>query len=169
MSYPLPSLVVATGLLVAVAGWDIARRRIPNWLNASLAVTGLGAQALFHGGWPALGGGCAAIATLVILWWPWSRGRLGGGDVKAMIASATWLGPDLLFAFFLWAAVAGGVAAVVCLMASSPQVRRQVRGNLELVASRVGLSDAPMRGQGRVSVPFAAAASLAALCLLWRS
>jgi Flp pilus assembly protein protease CpaA len=167
MSYPLPPLLVASGLLLAVAGWDIARRRIPNWLNAALTISGLAAQGVFHGGWAALSAGGAAISTLVILWWPWSRGRLGGGDVKAMIASATWLGLALLPELFLWAAVAGGVAAVLCLLASSAQVRRQMRGNLQLVALRVGLPDAAIPGGGRVSVPFAAAASLATLVLLW--
>src|SRR5438094_10067408 len=101
MSYPLPSLLVATGLLLLVAGWDMARRRIPNWANTALGVTGLGAQALFHGGWAALGGLGAALLTLVVLWSPWSKGRLGGGDVKAMLAAAIWLGLGLVLHVYL--------------------------------------------------------------------
>lgn len=148
----------------------MARRRIPNWLNAALVVTGLGAQALFHGGGAALGGLAAALVTLVVLWSPWSKGRLGGGDVKAMLGAASWLGLGLLLHFFLLAALVGGLAALVCLFASSASVRREVRNNLALVALRVGLPAAPIRGgAGRVSVPLGAAAALAALALLWWS
>ena len=75
MSYPVFVLLLATGLLSLVAGWDIARRRIPNWANAALGVTGLGAQVLYHGWVAALGGLGAAFISLVLLWKPWTRGN----------------------------------------------------------------------------------------------
>jgi len=167
--YPLHSLVVATGLLLLVAGWDIARRRIPNWLNAALLATGLGAQALFHGGSALLGGLTAAFITFVALWVPWSTNRLGGGDVKATIAVAVWLGLGSLFKFYLYAALVLGAVSLLCLLLSSSRIRREVAQNLRLAYLRVGLPQVPAAGGGgRISVPFGAAAAAAALFLLWK-
>ena len=168
MSYSVLPLVLATGLLLLVAGWDIARRRIPNWANAALGASGLAAQGLFHGGWAVLGGIGAAVVTLVVLWTPWSKGRLGGGDVKATLCAATWLGFGLLLKFYLATAVLSGVVAVICYLASSRRVRQEIQENVKLLAMKAGLPEAPMRsGAGRVSVPFGAAAAGAALLLLW--
>src|SRR5690349_12277879 len=104
--YPLVSLSVASGLLLLVAGWDIARRRVPNWVNAALIFTGLGAQMIFHGGWALLGGLTAAFITLTLLWIPWSTKRLGGGDVKATIGAAVWVGLAPLPRLYLFTALA---------------------------------------------------------------
>ena len=166
--YPLPSLFVATLLLLLVAGWDLARRRIPNWLNAALLVTGFGAQGLFHG-WQALVGGLtAAFITFALLWVPWSTSRLGGGDVKASIGAAVWVGLGSLVNLYLYASLAAGVASIVCLLASSARVRREVAENLRLVWLRVGLPPVKATGgAGRVSVPFGAAAAAATLLMLW--
>ena len=167
MSYPVPTLLLASGLLVLVAGWDIARRRIPNWANAALGATGLGAQALHHGGWAALGGLGAAAIMLVLLWRPWTTGKLGGGDVKAAVCAATWLSPFLLIKFVLFGAVLAGVFAIASYLLSSRAARQEMRVNLKLAAMR-NMPDVPIRsGLGRVSVPFGAAAVSAALLLLW--
>ena len=167
MSYPVPTLLLASGLLVLVAGWDMARRRIPNWANAALGATGLGAQALHHGGWAALGGLGAAAIVLAVLWKPWTTGKLGGGDVKAGLCAVTWLGLGLLIKFVLFGAVLGGVFAVASYLMSSRAARQDMRLNLKLAAMR-NLPEVPIRGGlGRVSVPFGAAAASAALLLLW--
>ena len=168
MAYSLAYLVLASGLLLLVAGWDIARRRIPNWLTGALAVSGLGAQAGHGGGWGLLGALGAALVTLIVLWGPWSKGRLGGGDVKTTLGAAIWLGLESLLSFYLLAAIAGGVAAGFCLLRSGAGARREVAENLKLMAWRVALPEAPITGgAGRISVPFAAAAAAAALLLLW--
>ncbi len=168
MSYPLHTLFLASALLLLVAGWDIARRRIPNWVNAALVVIGLGAQALSHGGVAALGGLGAAALTLVVLWIPWSTRRLGGGDVKAMMGAAVWLGMAPLFRFYLVTALVVGPVALACVALSSPAARREMAANLRLALLRVVPEITAAGGQGRVSVPFGAAAAAAALILLWR-
>src|SRR5882757_2459130 len=137
--YPIQSLLIASALLLVVAGWDMARRRIPNWVNASLALTGLSAQALCHGGSALLSGAAAAAITLVILWSSWSKGRLGGGDVKAVLCAATWIGLPSLLTFYLFVCVAGGLAALFSFLQSSAAARREVAQNLQLVFLRVGL------------------------------
>jgi prepilin peptidase CpaA len=170
MNYPMFPLLLGSALMLLVAGWDVARRRIPNWANAALGVTGLGAQAMVHGGWAALGGFGAAVVTLALLWVPWTRGRLGGGDVKACLCAVIWLGLGLVIKFFLAAAVLGGVAAVICFLASSRRARQDIGENIKLLALQADLPDAPMRSVGgRVSVPFGAAAACGAMLLMWWS
>jgi leader peptidase (prepilin peptidase)/N-methyltransferase len=168
MSSPDFPLLLASGPLLLVAGWDIAKRRIPNWANAALACTALVLQGLYNGGGAVLSGLGAALVTLALLWGPWTKGRLGGGDVKATLCAAMFLGFGLLVQFYLYTAIAAGIAALVCLGASSARVRREIAENMKLVALRAGMPDAPMRsGGGRVSVPFGPAAAAAALVLLW--
>jgi Flp pilus assembly protein protease CpaA len=168
MLHPLFPLILGSALLMLVAGWDITRRRIPNWANAALGATGIGAQAIAHGGWAALGGLGAAVVTLVVLWAPWTKGRLGGGDVKACLCAVTWLGLGLLMKFFLATAVLAGVLAIICFFASSRAARKDIAENVRLLALKADLPDAPMRsGGGRISVPFGAAAACGALLLMW--
>ena len=170
MTYPMVPLLLGSALMLLVAGWDVTRRRIPNWANAALGATGIGAQAMAHGGWAALGGLGAALIALIVLWVPWTKGRLGGGDVKASLCAVTWLGLGLLFKFFLATAILGGVAAVICFLASSRRARQDIADNVKLLALKADIPDAPMRsGSGRVSVPFGAAAACGALLLMWWS
>ncbi len=167
MSYSLPLLILATGLLLLVAGWDMARRRIPNWANAALGVTGLAVQLIENGAGSMLGGLAAAFITLVVLWTPWTKGRLGGGDVKATVCASIWIGLGLLLQFLLMSALLVGLFALVSYALSARTARQEIRDNLKLAALRA-MPDAPIRsGLGRVSVPFGAAAAAAALLLLW--
>src|SRR5687767_1741595 len=122
MSYPIPILILASALLALVAGWDIARRRIPNWANAALGVTGLATQLIYLGGWSALQGLLAGVITLALLWKPWTKRMLGGGDVKATLCAATWLSLALLIKFLLFSAVAAGLFGLLSYLASSARI-----------------------------------------------
>jgi prepilin peptidase CpaA len=167
MSYSIAPLLLSSALLLLVAGWDIARRRIPNRVNAALAASGLGAQALFHGGWSLLGALAAALIVFLVMWTPWSKGRVGGGDLKATVAAATWVGLVELPRFLLTSGVLLGLFAGLSYALSTRQARQDMRVNLELAALRV-MPDAPLRsGGGRVSVPFGAAMAAGALLVLW--
>jgi prepilin peptidase CpaA len=167
MSYPVVPLLLASGLLLWAAGWDIARRRIPNWLNASLAFSGIVAQTLFHGGWSLLGALGAAGVVLLVLWTPWSKGRIGGGDLKATFGAALWVGLGELTRFLVTSGLVLGLLAFASYLLSSRTARQEIRTNLGLAAMRA-MPDAPLRsGGGRVSVPFGAAFAAGALLTLW--
>jgi prepilin peptidase CpaA len=109
------ALVLAGGLGVAAMAWDIASRRVPNWLTAAGVAAGLACAV--PAGWHALalaaGGAALGFALLLPLHW---CGAMGGGDVKLMAAYGAFLGPAgiLLAAFF--AAIAGGLCAAVVLL-----------------------------------------------------
>ena len=168
MSFSFSHLGVGTALLLAAAGVDVWKRRIPNALNAGLGLTGLWAQASANG-WTAMAYGFAAGAlTVALLWVPWLKGLLGGGDVKMAGSAAIWAGLGGLPAFLLLTAVAGGIVAMVCYALSTRSARQEIRANLALAASGSNLPPVPLKGgAGRLSVPYGAGVAMAALTVLW--
>jgi prepilin peptidase CpaA len=169
MSFQPSHLGVATALLLAAAGVDAWKRRIPNAINALLGLTGLWAQAEARG-WAALGGGLAASAlTVALLWWPWLRGMLGGGDVKMAAAAAAWLGLGGLPHYLVLAALAGGLLALIYYALSSRDARREIRMNLTTTAMSATLPKVTLESRaGRRSVPYSIAFAASALLQLWR-
>lgn len=168
MSLPAAHLAVLTALLVAASVWDVRRRRIPNLLSAAIAAAGLVSQTSARGWLAMLGGFAAGLAVIALLWHPWSRGRIGGGDVKVAGAAAMWVGPKLLLPYLLVTAVLGGVLGALCFVWSARAARREIAANLGLAATGLAVPEAPIRGGGgRVSVPYGVAVAAGALVVLW--
>ncbi|MBW1991120.1 MAG: prepilin peptidase, partial [Deltaproteobacteria bacterium] len=86
-------LVLPLALALVMAGWDFCTRRIPNFLTLGGALAGLVFQAAAHG-LSGLAQGFLGLALGLGLLLPfyWKAG-LGAGDVKALAALGTWLGP----------------------------------------------------------------------------
>jgi prepilin peptidase CpaA len=168
MSFPVSHLVVATALLLAAAGADVWKRRIPNALNAALGLTGLWAQVSSRG-WGAMASGAAAGAlTLVLLWLPWHSGRIGGGDVKLAAGAGFWLSLSRLPEYLVLAALAGGVLSLIYYALSSRAVRREIRLNLTSAALSATVPTVTLgSGDGRRSVPYGVAFVAAAGLLVW--
>jgi prepilin peptidase CpaA len=168
MTFPIPLLGVASALMLAAAGTDVWKRKIPNALNAALGLTGLWAQASSRGWMALVWGLTAGIVTLALLWVPWLKGRLGGGDVKMATAAAIWMGLFHLPAYLLLTAVAGGVVALASYLLSSRSIRREIAANLATAVAGAGLPEVPLKGgAGRVSVPFGVAVAMSGLANLW--
>lgn len=114
MAFPfVAALVVA----VAGCGTDLWSRRVPNLLTfggaagaVAFHLTDQGASGLglAAGGW--LVGGLLFLPLYVL------RG-MGGGDVKLMAALGAWIGPGLAVWLALYAALAGGVLALIVAIA----------------------------------------------------
>ncbi len=103
------------GLLLYAAVTDLASRRIPNRLCAALAVVALAWHLLrtpFRLWDPLL---AAALLFLPLAWF-WSRGWLGGGDVKFAAALGLWSGLSGLPELLLVTTLAGGVVALGTLL-----------------------------------------------------
>ncbi|HEY3357725.1 MAG TPA: A24 family peptidase [Polyangia bacterium] len=163
--------VLATlgGLLLAAAIWDVGARRIPNLVTLLTAVCGLGAQAVAGGVIAALSGLAAGGIVLALLWSQWSKGRLGGGDVKLAAAAAVWVGLHGLPTYVLAGAAAGALVSLVCFAASSRAARSDIALNLKGAALTTSIPAAPLKAAGRVSVPYGVAVAAGALVtLLWR-
>jgi prepilin peptidase CpaA len=98
-----------------MAWTDIQSNRIPNYLTLGTALAGLGFQLGFHG-LPGLLNGLMGMglgfALLICFYW---LGGLGAGDVKALAALGTWLGPRLTVHLFIYMAFSGVVVIIVFL------------------------------------------------------
>jgi len=153
-------------LLACVLAWasisDIARRRIPNVVLAAAAA--LAAAVALAGGEPgdaprlALG----AVVGLVFALPLFALNAIGAGDAKLFAVVGMIAGPALVPAIALFTALAGGVLALVWLIATSHGRR--------YATHRAGAaSDEPHRAQAIASprLPYAVAiAGGTALALL---
>lgn len=152
---------LAVGLLAAVI-WDVAARRIPNLLCAAIAVGGVVSQAWASGVLAAANGLAAGVLTVMLIFPFWSRGGIGGGDVKLAGAVAIWIGLSRLPMFGLAAALAGGLVALAAFVRSSRAARAEMRTNLVLTAIQ-GAAPVISRGTGgRISVPYGVAVAAGA-------
>ena len=107
-------MFLAAGLLVAAAGCDILTRLIPNSIPVALAVLGLTLR-LVDGSWPwaLLAAGIVFGVALLC----WLRGWMGGGDVKLLGACALLVPPLAVFPMVTAVGMAGGVLAIIYLVA----------------------------------------------------
>lgn len=111
---------------------DVRARRIPNWLTGSLVLAAVVVNAF--GGWRSLG-----ISLLVMLVLTaggtllYSRGGIGGGDIKLAIAGGGMLSWPLCVPFLLYTAIGGGLLAVFYLI---------FRGGAKTAFARVALMTA---------------------------
>lgn len=110
----LPIALTLAGCLVA-GYFDIRARRIPNALTGTLALAAL----IVHG----MAGPRPFIISLVVMLvltiagtLVYSRGGIGGGDVKLAIAGSGMLSYPLCVPFLLYTAIAGGALAVAFLL-----------------------------------------------------
>lgn len=166
-------LVAVALLAVLGAGWDLARRRVPNVLTFGAAAAGIVYFAATDGtsGLTSSLGGCAIGFGLSVPLF--AVGALGAGDVKFLAAFGAWLGPAGALAAALWAAILGGAMAVL-VAAAHGYLGRALRNvgtilNLWLVTGPrriegLTLDDAP-GPRLAYAVPIAAGAVVA---LFWR-
>lgn len=104
---------------ILLASWyDYTQRRVPNWLNLALILTGFAVQGLFFGlsGLSmAFWGMLTGFGLLII---PWLMRGMGAGDVKLMAAIGTWLGARLTLYSFSLGVMIGGVVAIIMILSS---------------------------------------------------
>jgi prepilin peptidase CpaA len=93
----------------------VRARRVPNWLTGSLALAAILVHAF--GGLRAAAISLAVMAVLVaagtLLY---SRGGIGGGDIKLAIAASGMLSFPLCIPFLIYAAIGGGLLAVAYML-----------------------------------------------------
>jgi Flp pilus assembly protein protease CpaA len=166
--FPVLHLVPLAACLFTAVIWDLWARKIPNSVCGLVAVTGLGVQFWDGGALAALAGLGAGAGTIALLFSFWRRGGIGGGDVKLAGAVGVWVSLSSLPIFWLASALAGGVTAAVCLLASRGTVRREIRYNLTLAALHQTMPDVSPATAGRVSVPYAVAITLGAAVVWYR-
>ncbi len=149
----LMAVVLLAGSLVVAAGFDLWRFEIPDTLSILVLISSaLYILATPGLDWPshlAAGGVVFAVGLFVF-----SRGWLGGGDVKLLAAAACWADLTTLLSLLADIAVAGGVLALALIV-----VRRLARAAYaaDMRLPRLAQMDAP--------VPYAVA--IAAGIFIW--
>lgn len=109
-----PTLKIAVaGLLLLAAARDIMTRRVPNWMSLALATLCAGLAAIgFHLVW-GLGFG---LAIFIVCFICWTRGWMGGADVKLLGATAIAVAPADAQTFILATTLFGGLLASAYLI-----------------------------------------------------
>ena len=156
-------------LLITGAMTDIESRRIPNWLTASVAAL-YGLHVVVSPipvDWVAaflVGGAVFAVGFLCFAF-----NVMGGGDVKLLAGLALWAGVDHIAALLLVTALAGGLLAIVTLIAqrfttspfwvlAAPLHDLAARVFPKTVGSKDALSDTvSSAGEHQTSLPYGVA------------
>ncbi|MGA8026812.1 MAG: prepilin peptidase [Bryobacteraceae bacterium] len=108
--------IVLIGIVVVAAAYDLRFRRIPNWLNLSGVIVGVGMNTLLfelHGFTAAVLGLLCALLVYVPLYL--IRG-MGAGDVKLMAAVGAIAGPHDWLAIFIATALFGGLVSLILVL-----------------------------------------------------
>jgi len=102
-----------------LASWiDYSQRRVPNWLNAAIALAGFVAQGYYFGGEGIRAAALGLAAGFSLLIVPWLMHGMGAGDVKLMAAIGAWFGPWLTLLAFSLGVIIGGVIAAVMIVSA---------------------------------------------------
>jgi prepilin peptidase CpaA len=127
-------LKVALVAVVLSAGfYDLRTRKIPNWLNLSGLVLGLGLNTLLlHGHGIALALLGLGLSLLIYIPLYLVRG-MGAGDVKLMAAVGSIAGPQNWLGIFLITALLGGAVALILVF-----FKRRMYETLANLATIVG-------------------------------
>ncbi len=155
--------------LIAASWSDLRLRKVPNGLNAAIALCGLAYQLHHFGGaglLTGLGGMGVGFALIIV---PFALRLYRGGDAKLVIALGAWLGAGTTAWMFLWGVALGGLVAVGVLLFAGDAARSQIRQNLERAARTVSLPTVEADRPARLHVPMALAFSVGAVVALsWR-
>ncbi len=103
-----------------------------------------------------------AVATFLVGAFMFSRGWMGGGDVKLLAALALWAGPTHFPALLVFTTLAGGALALVSLMPGRAATISWLALNLRIA---LALPEAPRSTTGRQTLPYGVAIAIGGLAV----
>lgn len=164
LSDPVFSLFFGLGLLAASAS-DLRYRKVPNALNASIAVVGMCYQVTRYG-WIGTADALLGIATgFACVLVPFAMRLHRGGDAKLVMALGAWLAPRLILWAYIWGVALGGIVAIGVFLTVGREARRRIAKNLKLSAGTATLpvveEDRPAHQQVPMALAFSAGALVA--------
>jgi prepilin peptidase CpaA len=159
-------------LALWIAWGDVRTKRIPNYLTFGGALAGLGFRWGSYGLWGLMDGLLGLILGLALLLLPYLRGGMGAGDVKALAALGSWLGPRLIMYLSLYMALCGGLLILGVLWWRGLLWFKIRQGwvsllNWFLCRPHGGSASPPARGKTE-TVPYGLALALGMVLLCWR-
>ena len=156
-------LIPFFGFLAAAVVWDLHQRRIPNAIPLALAALGLGANVWLQPVGPALLLTAVGLLAGFALWLvPYLLRMVGAADLKLAAAVGAWLGPLGVVRVSVYAALAGGVLALITLLRSQGVVGSLVW----LKTVPISRGRTPQRGTAITTLPFALAIAVGVVCEL---
>lgn len=125
--------ILVPGILLA--SWiDFSEKRVPNWLNLALIVTGFIVQGLYFGTSGLTAGFWGMLTGFGLLIVPWMMHGMGAGDVKLMAAIGVWFGPLMTFYSLALGAMIGGVVAVIMIVSTGRL--SMALGNMNIILAK---------------------------------
>jgi len=158
MSYlvmPVSLKLVLIATVLAAAYYDLRVRRIPNWINVSGAILGVGLNIYFaalkgdglRGAMLAAAGLLIALCIYVPLY---ALNGMGAGDVKLMAAIGAIVGPGNWLNIFIVTALLGGAASLTLVL-----LRRkmgQTLMNVSVIVSNLAKGKRPAGEDAALSI-----------------
>ena len=115
--FGVAAAAVFVTLLLLACICDVRARRVPNRLNATLALSGFCYTVATHPVFSGIGIALGGLAVGMVIWFPSYAFRLlGAGDVKLAAAGGMWLGPMRTFEAAIIGGLIGGLLALVWML-----------------------------------------------------
>ena len=149
---PAPLAAGLVAMVIAAAAFDLAARRIPNFITAPGALLALALHFLY-GGWrgagAALAGAALGLGIFLVLF---AAGGMGAGDVKLFAAVGAFTGFSALPLVFVLTGLLGGVAALVLAIARG-RLRQTLSNTGHILASAGALRFQEVRRSSALDAP----------------
>lgn len=148
MAIPLKLVLISTAMVAAY--YDLRIRRIPNWLNLSAVVLGLGLNTYFEslpGAWMAAGGLLLALCIYMPLY---ALKGMGAGDVKLMAAIGAITGPGNWLYIFIATALLGGVVSLALVVMRKRTA--QTVSNISVILGQLAKAKQPSQQDSALSI-----------------
>ena len=149
------------GLMLAAAFEDLRRLTIPNTMTLAMCLLWplhLFGEPSLYGALGALG---CALAVFLVGALCFSRGYLGGGDVKLLAAATLWAGPTGTPALLLITGLLGGLLAAFLIMPPGAYIA-------ELARVKLGPANPPATASGLATpIPYGIAIASAAIIVIF--
>jgi prepilin peptidase CpaA len=156
----LAALLGFAALMLMAAFEDLRRLMIPNALTLSLGVLWplyiVAAPTLFG----VLGSLVCAVVVFLVGALCFSRGYLGGGDVKLLAVATLWAGPAATVPFLVLTGVFGGMLALFLLIPAGGHV-------MTLARAKFGPADTTATVTAAIPVPYGIAIAAAAMTTIF--
>jgi prepilin peptidase CpaA len=160
--YCLQTAIAA--LLVFAALRDIATRLVPNWVSIAILICGIVLQTVVGVPFTAAGLGLLIFLLAALMW---SRGWLGGADVKLLATASVAVAPAAVVPLMLAISLAGGGLAIVYIILSR-LLRRPSPGPRNGFLPRLLKAEA-WRIHKRAPLPYAVAIAIGGILTLFPS
>lgn len=154
------ALLGFAALMLIAAIEDLRRLIIPNVLIVALCLL----WPLYIVATPSWLGIAGSVAAAILVFLAgalaFSRGYLGGGDVKLLAAATLWAGPGQAPALLVLTGVLGGMLALFLLMPQGAHIA-------ELARAKLGPAAAATKSETATPVPYGIAIAAAAMLVIF--